>query len=115
MASIADSDRIQGLLLFQHDPVVAVAPRAGPALGRFRQRVGIHVAQGDDVLAGKVGGVVGPFAAGADNAHVQFIVGRLEPGLGSSVAGDSQRTSLQGRSVKELPAIQPALGEFQPS
>src|SRR5262249_6726364 len=50
-------------------------PCLGVLLGGATQRVGVHVAQGDDVLFGNLGEVVRAATADADDGEVEFVVG----------------------------------------
>jgi hypothetical protein len=46
--------------------------------------VGIHIAQGDDILRGNAGEITAPSATGANDGYVQFIIQILAPQEGRS-------------------------------
>jgi hypothetical protein len=77
MVGRADDHRVDILLPFQHPPIVRPQLRVGKHLRRVRQVVQVHIAQGDDILAGDAAQVVPPAPADANHCDVQLVVGRL--------------------------------------
>jgi hypothetical protein len=73
----ADDHRVDVFLTLEHAPIVRPQARVGEHLRRVRQVVQVHIAQGDDVLAGDLAQVVPPAPADANHCDVQFIVGRV--------------------------------------
>jgi hypothetical protein len=77
MVGRADDHRVDVFLTLEHAPIVRPQLRVGEHLRRVRQVVQVHIAQGDDILAGDAAQVVPPAPADANHSDVQFIVGRL--------------------------------------
>jgi hypothetical protein len=64
-------------LTLEHAPIVRPQLRVGKHLRRVRQVVQVHIAQGDDVLAGDAAQVIPPAPANANRRNIQLVVGRL--------------------------------------
>src|SRR5205814_3636626 len=78
-------DRVDALLV-EHVVEVFVEAGAGEALADRGGAVGVHVAQGDDVLVGDVVEVVRALPGDADDADADAVVGG-RPGVGGLGVG----------------------------